>query len=330
MLIVDMGIEVHRLVYGNGDFFKIDELGNEPDYNIFAHFLLSGMLAKINMFGCSKENPIVLATDGRNSWRKEYFESVKDEYFTNYGKKIDNDDYGYKINRTKKDVFNWKKIFEITNDIYDNLSKFSDISVIGIDRAEADDIIGVLAKSEALRGNKVFVFSHDKDFKQLLKYDNVFLYHPIKKSWITEENPERFMQTLYLMGDDGDDVPQTKPKMGIKTALKLIPKLKEALAVDKDFKFRYDTNVKLINFEYIPIEYQELILKSYYGKPQFNFSQFEMSNFLMKYKCNELMDKVNNFRLFDKIAPTNLTRKFYKKEPTVNEKVLNNFLSELF
>jgi len=330
MLIIDMGMEIHKTVFGNEDKFKKDELGNVPNYDIFAFYLLSSILYKINLFGCSKENPVVIAVDSRKNWRKDYFESIKQKYFTNYGAKIDLDDYGYKINRKKDSKYDWNKIYEIANDVIDVLDKSTDVAVVRVERAEADDVIGVCAKYEANKGKQVYISSSDKDFRQLLiNCKNIHLWHPITKSWIEEEDPVRFMQILYLTGDPGDDVPQTKPRMGPGTALKTIPNLPGLLAVDKDFRFRYETNLKLINFDFIPQDIQDDILKEY-NKNHLQYSQMELLDFFSKYKIVQLIDRVNQFMLYDRREPTNLTRKFYKQEKTVNQKVLDSFLDELF
>ncbi len=106
------------------------------------------------------------------------------------------------------------------------------IPYLQIDGYEADDIIGTLAKKLEKEGNKVYIFSADKDYIQLLD-NNIFLLRPkpkegtielIKKEDVKDYigfEPEYMTDFLALQGDKSDGIPGVKG-IGEKTAKKLI------------------------------------------------------------------------------------------------------------
>lgn len=101
-----------------------------------------------------------------------------------------------------------------------------------LDRYEADDIIGTLAKQAASEGTEVIIVSGDKDLTQLAT-DEVTVY--ITRKGITdiekytpahiEEKygltPDQIIDMKGLMGDQSDNIPGV-PGVGEKTAIKLL------------------------------------------------------------------------------------------------------------
>ncbi len=93
---------------------------------------------------------------------------------------------------------------------------------------EADDIIAGISLSEAAKGNRVLIFSADKDLFQLVR-ENIYIFHPKLKQELGAEgvkehfgvSPERIVDYLSLMGDASDNIPGV-PGVGEKTALKLM------------------------------------------------------------------------------------------------------------
>ncbi len=106
------------------------------------------------------------------------------------------------------------------------------IPYLQVDGYEADDLIGTLAKKLAKEHKKVFIFSADKDYIQLLN-DNISLLRPksqestielIGKEDVPEYigfSPEFMTDFLALQGDKSDGIPGIKG-IGEKTAKKLI------------------------------------------------------------------------------------------------------------
>ncbi len=107
------------------------------------------------------------------------------------------------------------------------------IPVLMVDRYEADDVIGTLAKKAETSGFEVFMMTPDKDFGQLVS-ENILMYKPARKGNKPEilgvdeiclkykiQEPEQLIDILGLWGDASDNIPGV-PGVGEKTASKLI------------------------------------------------------------------------------------------------------------
>ncbi|HVS12604.1 MAG TPA: DNA polymerase I [Thermoanaerobaculia bacterium] len=102
------------------------------------------------------------------------------------------------------------------------------IPILEIQRWEADDVIGTLAKKAAAAGFEVVLVTADKDFMQLVG-PGVRLYHTMREKLYDEAlvaedfgvPPEQVIDVLALMGDSVDNVPGV-PGIGEKGAKSLI------------------------------------------------------------------------------------------------------------
>lgn len=104
------------------------------------------------------------------------------------------------------------------------------VDLLSIDKVEADDVIGYLAKKLP---EKVVILSTDRDYLQLVS-ERISVYSPVKKIMYNPEQvvkeygitPQNFLTGKIVVGDKGDNVPGVK---GIKekTLVKLFPQLKE-------------------------------------------------------------------------------------------------------
>lgn len=107
------------------------------------------------------------------------------------------------------------------------------IPVVEMERYEADDIIGTLARRAATEGFTTYMMTPDKDYGQLVD-DNIFMYRPSLKGQGFEirgpqqvcerygiKTPRQVIDLLALEGDASDNVPGC-PGVGEKTAAKLI------------------------------------------------------------------------------------------------------------
>lgn len=107
------------------------------------------------------------------------------------------------------------------------------IPVIVVDRYEADDVIGTIARKAAELDFRVFMVTPDKDYGQLVTED-IFMYKPmgsgeghevigvdeVLQKWGIE-NPEQVIDFLAIQGDSSDNIPGVKG-IGEKGAKKLI------------------------------------------------------------------------------------------------------------
>jgi hypothetical protein len=141
-----------------------------------------------------KDKDVVICLDGNGSWRKDFYP----EYKANRIKDPSND----------KDEINWEEWYSAVNEIIEVLKDFFPFKVLGVKKAEADDIIAILAKEMSLK-EEVIIFSEDKDFHQLIS-PGVRQYRPISKKWIqmTPEQVEEFKIHHALLGDSIDNIPR--------------------------------------------------------------------------------------------------------------------------
>jgi DNA polymerase-1 len=102
------------------------------------------------------------------------------------------------------------------------------IPILEMDRYEADDVLGTLAKKASAAGYAVTLVSSDKDLMQLVD-ENISLYHTGRDKLYdpqgVEEDfgvaPELVTEVLALKGDAVDNIPGV-PGIGEKGALQLV------------------------------------------------------------------------------------------------------------
>ncbi len=116
-----------------------------------------------------------------------------------------------------------------------NIIKAFNIPVIEVDKYEADDVIGTLAKRALAEDFTVYMMTPDKDYAQVVE-DGIFMYKPKRsgneaeilgveevKEMFGIETPLQVIDILALMGDASDNIPGANG-IGPKTAKKLIAK----------------------------------------------------------------------------------------------------------
>ena len=225
----------------------------------------------------------------------------------------------YKANRPElpKDLITQ---FPIARELLDKLN----IVHYECDNLEADDICGIIANKAQKEGYKVYIYTSDKDYLQLI--DENITIELIKKGLkdIKEMTPQTFKEewgfepiqiTDYkgLRGDDSDNL-KGIPGVGDKTAKQLISQFGdlESIIQNADTKTKVGRNI--IEFQdngrmckhlaiiakdqEIPIEVNETIYNGY----KFN----SVSEFANKYEFKSLVSKLP---------------KLFKQEEKHNEKV---------
>ena len=148
----------------------------------------------------------------------------------------------YKANRNIKRITNWE-IFDDKDDEFQSMTmqmgrlveylQCLPLTLISIDKIEADDTISYLAQKFAANNKKVTIVSSDKDFLQIVD-ENIEVYSPIKKKTyrkreIQEEIgliPKNYLIMKALLGDNSDNLVGIKG-LGDKTLLKEFPEIKD-------------------------------------------------------------------------------------------------------
>jgi hypothetical protein len=281
--------------------FQRELKGDEAEVkNLIRHVTLSTLKSYKKKYG-KEFGEMVIACDGRKYWRKEYFEHYK---------------ASRKKNRDASDL-NWKLIFDTLSEMRDDLATHFPYRVVHVDRAEADDVIAVLAKycqdnllvQEGLveEPQKILILSSDKDFKQLQLYPTVRQWSPMQKKYITATKQEirDFMVEHIVKGDTGDGIPNILSKddtfvagerqkvMSSKRLAEFIENGEAACRNDEE-KRNYARNQALVDFSFIPDDVQQSIIETYLNtKP--NTDKMKIMNYLMEHRCRLLLDEIEDF-----------------------------------
>jgi hypothetical protein len=266
------------------------QLGNhtnaEIEEGMFRHMVLNSVRSYKTKFG-AEYGELVIACDNKNYWRRQLFPY-------------------YKANRKKNQEaseLNWKAIFECLNKIRAELKEVFPYRVIDIESAEADDVIGTLSR-EFGDYQKILILSGDKDFIQLQRYINVRQYDPVRKKFITHNDPDKFLFEHILKGDAGDGIPNilsndnclvVGERQRPLTQKKIDAFVKDAIANKMDHPaFRnFKRNEQLIDLTKIPANISAQILESYYeqeGKKPNKLMDYFIAN-----KLKNLMENVGEF-----------------------------------
>lgn len=146
----------------------------------------------------------------------------------------------YKATRNIKRITNWE-LFDDKEDEFASMTmqmhrlvqylQCLPITLISIDKVEADDTISYLAQKFAANQKKVTIVSSDKDFLQIVD-NNIEVYSPIKKKTYNKQDiedeigliPSNYLIMKALLGDNSDNLSGVK-SLGPKTLLKEFPAL---------------------------------------------------------------------------------------------------------
>ena len=258
---------------------------SEVDIDMVRHMILNSL----RMYR-SKYHPeygeLVLCCDGRHSWRREHFPQYK---------------AARKSNR-EADSRDWTQIFGCLDTIKSELKEFFPYKYIQIDEAEADDIIGVLARKSGTE--KVMIISGDKDFIQLQTHKNVKQYSPITKKLVTIENPYNYLKEHILRGDSSDGIPNFLSSDNCivdKIRQKPLSKKKiESWLGESPVDFcneeqlrNYHRNMKLIDLQFTPLNIVDQINQQFDVIPQGKRSG--LLNYFIERKLNNLIQDIGEF-----------------------------------
>lgn len=157
----------------------------------------------------------------------------------------------------------------IYNHIIPKLVAEKKISLMSCQNAEADDIIAIIKKHtrENYPEKKIVIITSDQDYLQLLD-DKTYIYN-LQNKLLNDKScgdPKRDLFIKVIMGDKSDNIPPIFPKCGSKTAEKysLDKELfNHKLLEDEKYKQKYLLNKQIIDFEFIPEEIHNNIIKKY-------------------------------------------------------------------
>ena len=252
------------------------------DEDYLRHMTLNTYRFYRNKFG-SKYGELVICNDSKNYWRKDIFPHYK------HSRKA----------KIKDSDLDWSSIFNSMTKIREEVKEIFPYKSITVDRTEADDIISVICKHT--RSEKILIISSDKDFQQLHRYENVDQYSPIRKDFLSCDDPEEFLTDHIIKGDTSDGIPNIlsdddvflmqdkrqkpcgKKKIGI-----IKENLSEWTGTDK-----WKRNQSLIDLNSLPKQYESAILAEYDKEPVGKRSN--MLNYFIQNKLKNLMPNIEEF-----------------------------------
>ena len=258
---------------------------SEVDIDMVRHMILNSLRMYRSKYH-DEYGELVLCCDGRHSWRREHFPQYK----------------AARKSSREADKRDWTQIFGCLDTIKSELKEFFPYKYLEIDEAEADDIIGVLARQSG--SEKVMIISGDKDFIQLQTYKNVKQYSPITKKLVTTTNPYNYLKEHILRGDSSDGIPNFLSSDNCivdKIRQKPLSKKKVESWLDEspvDFcteeQLRnYHRNVKLIDLQYTPLDIVDKIKQQFNENPKGKRSG--LLNFFVERKLNNLIQDIGEF-----------------------------------
>lgn len=274
---IAIGVLINHLQYST-DF--------TVDMNLIRHSVISKFLDIETKFS-KTYGKIILCYDSNHYWRKDYF-------------------VNYKASRKKdreQSTIDWNKLFDLSNTLRDEFTKYLPYVVLCIDNAEADDIIAVLCKQNA---DKHLIVSGDKDFKQLQVTNNISIYNSQlqKIIYTTPEEAQLYLKEHIIRGDRSDGIPnilspdncfvdkiRQKPVTKKRIDKWIIQNKLEICAESSDILYNYNRNEILIDFKFIPDNIINSIMCSY-------------NNYV------NIFDKSKLFKYFAECNLTELTRRY--------------------
>lgn len=246
------------------------------------------LLSYKKQFGNRYGDPVLAIDSNLSYWRRDIH--------PNYKRHRQNE-------RAKNDNVDWTLFHEIVNTLTEEIMEYLPWKTIRIDRAEADDIIGVLAAHYG-KHKDVLILSSDKDYKQLQGLPKVNQYSPIMKKWIVCDDPERALRELIIEGDNSDGIPNIindidcifdgTPKK------RFMREEKERCIADPAYAYRhygqrYLQNEQLIDLSKIPDDIQQSILEAFNHPPKSSLPK--LFQYFMRHRMQKMMSDIDLFKI---------------------------------
>ena len=128
-------------------------------------YSMNMIISTLQKIGIDKDDLVIVAGDGRNSWRKDY----EQEYKKNR-----------KAFRESFEDVDWNKMYNDYDYLLEKIREITNFHVIKIDRLEADDIGAVV--SRYYKDKEIILVSYDQDWEQMLQYNNVKIWSILLKN----------------------------------------------------------------------------------------------------------------------------------------------------
>ena len=253
-------------------FPRIDDYDEDKD--LIRHTMLN-IIRKYNVDYRDKYGETIVCFDAGNSWRRQKFAP-------------------YKANRRKNrdnSMHDWNGIFNMVNQVREDIIELSPYRCIFVDGCEADDAIGWIVHNQHDTDEHMLIVSPDNDFKQLQCYENVVQYSNIQKKWIKCKDAEEELWMKIVKGDTGDGVPNilSDDEVLITEGARQTPVTQKQLKMLQEDPNTWPTRIQknwlrnkdLIDLQMTPPEYKTQIEEQFNQEPKGNIQLW--MNYLIKY-----------------------------------------------
>jgi 5'-3' exonuclease len=291
-ILVDFSSIYFRTAYGMAR--ELEKTAYE-DFNMVKHSIIFTILNFKKKLKHLKE--IVVAIDSRTE-KKQYW---RHEIYP-----------GYKLGRKHQESLVPKDLFyKAYNELQEEFNTLFPWKVIIYNGAEADDIIAVIC--DEFKNENNIIYSPDKDFIQMLNHSyNNYVYDPIKRLFVYDNNPDKYIFNHICTGDKSDNIPNILSEMNCLNEGKRMSPLRKNkindwyyIAKENDsirlraemsekIYVRYLQNKKIIDLLEIPSELKENIIKKY-NDTSFVTDQNGLWKYLHKNNMKILLDNFNSF-----------------------------------
>ena len=261
------------------------QIGNHTNIQIeeslFRHMVINSLRGYRTKF--KEYGDMVIACDDKNFWRRKVYPY-------------------YKANRKKardKSELDWTTIFDYFGKLKAEIREHFPYRMIQIDTAEADDVIATLV-DHFNEQEDILILSGDKDFIQLHRHHSVKQYDPVRKKFINNDDPNRYLLEHILKGDAGDGVPNilsdddtfVTDKRQKPMTQKRMDEFVYTHAEDT-VKRNWNRNQQLIDLAFIPADIRAAVINKY--NEEAGKDRSKLFNYFIEYKLKNMMESVGDF-----------------------------------
>jgi len=250
IILIDSSYYVFYRYFATYKWYVMQKKNNYSEKEFADSFIkhMSSDIKKITKKWKTNINNIIFCADCPRSkiWRNDYYKD-------------------YKITRQQNQNFN-QNIFNIFN----NYISINKINTICINRLEADDIVYLIHKKiiNNLLNNNIIIITNDNDYLQLITNKTEIVNMQFKNIKLRTKCNNGISNLYYkaLLGDKSDNIPKISNIINKELALELSTYTFESLTnwlIEKNIIDKFMFNLKLISFEYIPVEYVDIFNKKY-------------------------------------------------------------------
>lgn len=256
----------------------------EVSEDLLRHMVLNSLRSYRTKF-VSEYGELIICSDSKHSWRREIFPYYKHQ----------------RKEGRKASPIDWPKVFEYMNALKHELREVFPYQYVEVDGAEADDVIATIVEIRKDTDEPILIISGDKDFVQLQRYHvPVKQYNPIKGIWVSNPNPNVFLEEHIITGDVGDGIPNIKSPDNtfvVKNRQGVITKkFKDEFNIhtcNENLKRNYYRNKKLIDLTQTPQELKDAITSEFENGESGDRSK--LFNYFAEKKLKNLMQSIGEF-----------------------------------